>query len=169
MAKKMFFRLKPNERIDKAYEQAKQVMTSQHYEKQREHRYVERDVENHATKFVMESGFALFLAHVNGLPEHEKKPILKKMEQCNKFKQDMMTIESIREKFGSEHTALIIKDEGKYMVKIGQDVQLYDDNTLPVEMRGKLGMLKLVEAEHFVSEVGCRINDEIFVVLTEGA
>jgi hypothetical protein len=53
------------------------------------------------------------------------------------------------------------------MVKIGQDVQIYDDNTLPESMRGKLGMLKLVEAEHFISSVGCRINDEIFVVLTE--
>jgi hypothetical protein len=169
MAKKMFFRLKPNERIDKAYEQAKQVMVNQHHEKNREHRYSERETESLAVKFIMGTGFPIFLAHVNGLPEHERKPILKKMEQTRKFKEDMLTIESIKDKFGSEHTALIIKDEGKYMVKIGQDVQLYDDNTLPVEMRGKLGMLKLVEAEHFISSVGCRINDEIFVVLTEGA
>ena len=169
MAKKMFFRLKPNERIDKAYEKAKQVMQNQWHDKQREHRYAEREIESSAVKFIMGTGFPLFLSYLDGLPEHEKKPMLKKMEQASKHKQDMLTIESIKEKFGSEHTALIIKDEGKYMVKIGQDVQIYDDNTLPVEMRGKLGMLKLVEAEHFVSSVGCRINDEIFVVLTEGA
>jgi hypothetical protein len=169
MAKKMFFRLKPNERIEKAFEQAKQVMTNQHYDKQREHRYAEREIESSAVQFIMGTGLPLFLSYINGLPEHEKKPMLKKMEKSKKFKDDMMTIESIKEKFGSEHTALIIKDEGKYMVKIGQDVQIYDDNTLPVEMRGKLGMLKLVEAEHFVSSVGCRINNEIFVVLTEGA
>lgn len=167
MAKKMFFRLKPNERIDKAYEKAKQVMQNQWHDKQREHRYAEREIESSAVKFIMGTGFPLFLSYLDGLPEHEKKPMLKKMEQASKHKQDMLTIESIKEKFGSEHTALIIKDEGKYMVKIGQDVQIYDDNTLPVEMRGKLGMLKLVEAEHFVSSVGCRINDEIFVVLTQ--
>ena len=167
MAKKMFFRLKPNERIDKAYEKAKQVMQNQWHDKQREHRYAEREIESSAVKFIMGPGFPLFLSYLDGLPEHEKKPMLKKMEQASNYKQDMMTIESIKEKFGSEHTALIIKDEGKYMVKIGQDVQIYDDNTLPVEMRGKLGMLKLVEAEHFVSSVGCRINDEIFVVLTQ--
>jgi len=167
MAKKMFFRLKPNERIDKAYEQAKQVMANQAHDKQREHRYAEREIESSAVKFIMGNGFPLFLAYVDGLPEAEKKPMLKKMEQIKKFKDDMLTIESIKDRFGSEHTALIIKDEGKYMVKIGQDVQIYDDNTLPVEMRGKLGMLKLVEAEHFISSVGCRINDEIFVVLTE--
>jgi hypothetical protein len=169
MAKKMFFRLKPNERIDKAYEKARNVMNNQAHEKSRDHRYSERDTQNSAQEFIMGTGFAFFLAHVNGLPEHEKRPMLKKMEQTKKFKDDMLTIESIRNRFGDNKAALVIKDEGKYLVRIGQDVQLYDDNTLPVEMRGKLGMLKLVEAEHFVSEVGCRINDEIFVVLTEGA
>jgi hypothetical protein len=167
MAKKMFFRLKPNERIEKAYGTAKQVMQNQWHDKQREHRYAEREIESSAVKFIMGTGFPLFLSYLDGLPEHEKKPMLKKMEQTGKHKQDMLTIESIKEKFGSEHTALIIKDEGKYMVKIGQDVQIYDDNTLPEHMRGKLGMLKLVEAEHFISNIGCRINDEIFVVLTE--
>lgn len=167
MAKKMFFRLKPNERIEKAYSEANRVMQNQWHDKTREYRYAEREVEASAVKFIMGTGFPLFLSYLDGLPEAEKKPMLKKMEKSKELKQDMLTIESIKEKFGSEHTALIIKDEGKYMVKIGQDVQIYDDNTLPESMRGKLGMLKLVEAEHFVSSVGCRINDEIFVVLTQ--
>jgi hypothetical protein len=168
MAKKMFFRLKPNERIDKAYDKAKQVMNNQAHEKSRDMRYSERETQESALKFIMGTGLPLFLAYVNGLPEHEKKPMLKKLEETKKFKDDMLTIESIRNRFGDNKAALVIKDEGKYLVKIGQDVQVYDDNTLPVEMRGKLGMLKLVEAEHFVSDIGCRINDEIFVVLTEG-
>lgn len=167
MAKKMFYRLKPNERIEKAHEKAKNVMTNQFHDKQRDMRSSERDTESFAMKFIMGTGFPLFLAHVNGLPEAERVPMLKKMEKTKTLKADMLTIESIRDRFPSEHTALVIKDEGKYMVKIGQDVQIYDDNTLPVNLRGKLGMLKLVEAEHFVSSVGCRINDEIFVVLTE--
>jgi len=168
MAKKMFYRLKPNERVDKAHKKAGEVMNSQYHDKTREHRYSERDTQNSAVEFIMGAGFPLFLAHVNGLPEGQRVPMLKKMEQTDKFKQDMLTIESIRDRFGDNKAALIIKDEGKYLVKIGQDVQLYDDNTLPVEMRGKLGMLKLVEAENFISDVGCRINDEIFVVLTQG-
>ena len=168
MAKKMFFRLKPNERIDKAYEKARNVMNNQAHEKSRDMRYSERETQESALKFVMGTGLPLFLAYVNGLPESEKKPMLKKLEETKKFKDDMLTIESIRNRFGDNKAALVIKDEGKYLVKIGQDVQVYDDNTLPVEMRGKLGMLKLVEAEHFVSDIGCRINDEIFVVLTEG-
>jgi hypothetical protein len=61
----------------------------------------------------------------------------------------------------------VVKDGGKYLVKVGDDVQLYDDNSLPEIMRGRLGMLKLVEAEYFIEGVGCRVNDEVFVVLMD--
>jgi hypothetical protein len=46
-------------------------------------------------------------------------------------------------------------------------VDLFDDNTLPDWMRGKLGMLKLVAVEQFVSDTGCRVNDETFVLIVE--
>jgi hypothetical protein len=36
-----------------------------------------------------------------------------------------------------------------------------------VELRGKLGMLKLVEKEQMVTGIGCRVNDEIFVLILE--
>ena len=80
---------------------------------------------------------------------------------------EMLTIETIRQRFAKEETALVIKDSGKYLVKVRDNVQLYDDNTLPHEMRSKLGMLKLVEAETFLSNVGCRVNDEVFVLLLD--
>jgi len=35
---------------------------------------------------------------------------------------------------------------------------------LPESMRGKLGMLKLVDSGFFLSDVGCRVNDEVYVV-----
>ena len=48
MAKKMFFRLKPNERIDKAYEKARNVMNNQAHEKSRDMRYSERETQESA-------------------------------------------------------------------------------------------------------------------------
>jgi hypothetical protein len=39
--------------------------------------------------------------------------------------------------------------------------------TLPVELRGKLGMLKLVDNEAMVTGIGCRVSNEIFVLLME--
>lgn len=167
MAKKMFYPLKPNERMDKAYAKAMDVMNNQENQKHRERNYANRAVSEVAGKFIMGTGFHLFLEYLDKLPEHESLPIRNKMQEAEKLNTDMLTIESVRQKFSSNNAALVIKDQGKYIVKTGADVQVYDDNTLPENLRGRLGMLKLVEVEHFISNTGCRISDEIFVVLTE--
>jgi len=64
-----------------------------------------------------------------------------------------------------EHV-LIYTKSGKYVVKTIDNVQSYDDNTLPEEYRGKLGMLKLVEVNQCVSDVGCRTHDDTFLIVT---
>jgi hypothetical protein len=79
---------------------------------------------------------------------------------------EMLTVTDIESKFKGAGTSLVLFSNGKYLVKTGDDIQVYDDNTLPVEMRGKLGMLKLVEPEQMIEGVGCRATTEVFVVLT---
>jgi hypothetical protein len=69
--------------------------------------------------------------------------------------------------FSKNKTALVVKDTGKYLVKIGDNVELYDDNTLPVDMRMKLGMLKLVNDEQYITDIGCKVTSEIFVLLVD--
>ena len=80
---------------------------------------------------------------------------------------EMLTTTDIEAKFKTDKgTSLILMTNGKYLVKTGDDIQLYDDNTLPLDMRGKLGMLKLVEPEQMIEGVGCRATTEVFVLLT---
>jgi hypothetical protein len=79
----------------------------------------------------------------------------------------MKTIERVQQDFSKNKTALVVKDTGKYLVKIGDKVDLYDDNTLPLDMRMKIGMLKLVEDEHYLTDVGCKVSSEIFVLLVD--
>jgi len=80
---------------------------------------------------------------------------------------EMLTVTDIEAKFKTDKgTSLILVTNGKYLVKTGDDIQLYDDNTLPLDMRGKLGMLKLVEPEQMIEGVGCRATTEVFVLLT---
>ena len=80
---------------------------------------------------------------------------------------EMLTVTDIEAKFKSDKgTSLVLLSNGKYVVKTGDEVQLYDDNTLPLDMRGKLGMLKLVEPEQMIEGVGCRATTEVFVLLT---
>jgi hypothetical protein len=81
---------------------------------------------------------------------------------------EMLTVDEIQTKFNTVGgTHLVLSISGKYVVKTGDKIDMYDDNTLPVEMRGKLGMLKLVEPEQMIEGVGCRATTEVFVLLAE--
>jgi len=167
MVKKMFYASKPSERVAKADEMAVRIMSQQANSKSRDARMASDDVRADMFNFIRNGGLPLFMEYVNGLDKHNRTAALNKLEKSENANMDMLTIEDIRKKFSAHDALLIVKDEGKYMVKRGEGVQIFDDNTLPEDVRSKLGMLKLVEAEHFVSSVGCRINDEIFVVLVK--
>jgi hypothetical protein len=166
-AKKMFFKLKPNERIEKALGDAGKVIFTQMRLKERERHNAEGTVKAAALDYVMGTGFALFLEHLKTCTESERNKIEKHLSDKERLEDEMMTIETAKSAFEADKTALVIKDGGKYLVKIGDKIDLFDDNTLPDWMRGKLGMLKLVQAEQFVSNTGCRVNDETFVLMVE--
>lgn len=166
-AKKMFFKLKPNERIDKAMKDASGVIQQQSRRKNNEKHDHASTIQSAAHKFIMGTGFPMFLEHIKTMAESERNKIYKAQAEHERISEEMLTIDKVKSQFENGKTALVIKDDGKYLVKIGDAIQLYDNNTLPDDMRGKLGMLKLVEAEAFVSNVGCRINDEVFVLVVE--
>jgi hypothetical protein len=166
-AKKMFFKLKPNERIEKAVENAGSVISKQKRLKEREQHTADSTVKVAAQDFIMGTGFHLFLAHIKTCAESERNKIENAMQEKSRLDDEMMTIEKAKSAFEANKTALVIKDGGKYLVRIGDKVDMFDDNTLPDWMRSKLGMLKLVQAEQFVSDTGCRVNDETFVLMVE--
>jgi hypothetical protein len=168
-AKKMFFKLKPNELIEKASSDAGMLMFQQKNLKQREKYTAENAVKGFALEYIMGTGFPLFLEHIKTCTESERNRIEKHMEENHRLTDEMITIETARSAFEAGKTALVIKDGGKYLVRIGDKVDLFDDNTLPDWMRGKLGMLKLVQPEQFISNAGCRVNDETFVLMVEEA
>jgi len=166
-AKKMFFKLKPNERIEKATKDAESVISRQKNLKQRERYTAEGAVRAAAMDYIMGTGLHLFVEHLKTCTESERNKIEKHMSDKERLDDEMMTIEKAKTEFEAHKTALVIKDGGKYLVKIGDKVDLFDDNTLPDWMRGKLGMLKLVQVEAFISDTGCRVNDETFLLVIE--
>jgi hypothetical protein len=168
-AKKMFFKLKPNERIEKAMDEAGRVINNQKRIKDREKYTAEGTIKTAAHAFIMGTGFPLFLEHMQTYTASDRGRIENAMEENQRLTDEMITIETAKSAFEAGKTALVIKDGGKYLVRIGDKVDLFDDNTLPDWMRGKLGMLKLVQAEQFVSGTGCRVNDETFVLMVEEA
>jgi len=166
-AKKMFYRLKPYERITQATKSAHDAINSQMWNRQRAKAQEEQTIQKAALEYFSGPGLAHFLEYIGTQPPSISTPILKAVEKTEEVRGEMLTIETIRQRFEKEEVALVIKDSGKYLVKVRDNVQLYDDNTLPHEMRSKLGMLKLVEAETFLSSVGCRVNDEVFILVLD--
>jgi hypothetical protein len=166
-AKKMFYKLKPTERIENAVKAANAVIATQKRRKDNAKYDHERTVRDAATKFILGTGFSLFLEHIETWAEIDRNRITKATNEMERISVEMMTIEKVKQHFENRTAAVVVKDGGKYLVKVGDDVQLYDDNSLPETMRGRLGMLKLVEAEYFIENVGCRVNDEVFVVLMD--
>jgi hypothetical protein len=167
-AKKMFGKMNPTERIAKAKDAAERVVTRASWNKERERGNLKGTVQSAILKWAETNGYEMFLEFI----EKEavlstKKSVTQSLQKLEVLDTEMKTIERVQEEFGRNQTALVVKDSGKYLVKIGDKVDLYDDNTLPQDMRMKVGMLKLVEDEQYLTDVGCKVTSEIFVLLVD--
>lgn len=160
--KKMFMRKNTSEILKQALKDAGDTIQNQKYDKQRLVSVNERAVENAGTKFATGYGKTMFMKY---LQDTNNKQVLKAVVDFETYTADMVTIEDLERKFSENKTALIVKTEGKYLVKIGDVLNVCTDNELSHEIRGKLGMLKLVEREHILTDMGCRVNDEVFIIL----
>ena len=168
MAKKMFGKMNPSERISKAKDAAERVVSRASWNKERERTQHQSLVKNEMLAWVETKGLATFMEFIKAeaIPSLKHK-VTTSMEKVVLLDTEMRTIEKVQEDFSNNKTALVVKDLGKYLVKIGDNVELYDDNTLPLDMRMKMGMLKLVEDEQYLTDVGCKVTHEIFVLLVD--
>ena len=168
MAKKMFGKMNPNERIQKAKDAAERVVSRASWNKERDRTQQQGYVKSEMLAWAETKGNAMFLEYLKteAIPSLRHK-VTTSMEKVALLDTEMKTIEKVQEDFSNSKTALVVKDTGKYLVKIGDKVDLYDDNTLPLDMRMKIGMLKLVEDEQYLTDVGCKVTNEIFVLLVD--
>lgn len=165
--KKMFGSMSTNERISVAAVKVAEVTNQASNHKWAQIREFEAKIERVSSQYVKEEGYETFVTWLKSQTTQKAKDALEGIDNKVRLGIEMLTIQKVRDHFNEGKAVLVIKDGGKYIVKVGDKVDLYDDNTLPQEMRGKLGMLKLVEAEQFVTDTGCRINDETFILILE--
>ena len=161
--KKTFGPMNLSERMNKAVKAAEDVLENQSYNNQRKTREHTHPIESGLMKWAR----ANMSQYVSWLTETHQTDILEHLTLLEDVKADMVTIKETTDAFQNQRTALVVLADSQYIVKIRDNVQLYDDATFPHELRGKLGMLKLVEKEQMVTGIGCRVNDEIFVLLLE--
>lgn len=150
--------------VEEAIEKAANVSRRVHIDTYGEFRKLNAMVQKEIIEFFTNGpGMEVYKSYLH--PDRpEDKKILVAMATMVELTTDLMTIERVKDKIGGVGTALVVLDEGKYLVKILSDLQLYDDTTLPQELRGKLGLLKLVQPNQFVSSAGFRVAEEVFVI-----
>jgi hypothetical protein len=166
ITKRMFGRKSVKERIDQAAVQAENYVSRAQSRHSNMHNDALGVVERAAKEYVMGPGLDAFLKYVQEtMPAHQSDRIMQSKQKADATLAEMMVLGNIRSKLGTKHSALVVRDMDQYIVRVGDNVQLYDDNTLPPQLRGGLGMLKLVEKEHFVEGSGCRVSDDVFVVV----
>lgn len=159
--KKSFSRMTLTERIEKAYKKAEGVMDNQTWGINHRMRDHQRPLESCLMKWAKQNA-ELFHAW---LRETHQGDMLEHLRKLDEVHADMVTIKEVTTAMQNNRTALVVLSDGKYIVKIRDNVQLYDDATLPDDLRGNLGMLKLVENEVMVTGIGCRVSEEIFVLI----
>ena len=76
-----------------------------------------------------------------------------------------MAITEVHDALGTTKSAMIVKTDTGYIFKRGEQTDILTDATLPDAVRGSLGLLKLVEVEHYIVGVGCRLDEDLFIVL----
>jgi len=155
--KKTFSPKNVAERVLEAAKNAKKLLGEQSYHKRREHSTAEHAVEKHAVEFVK----TIWAQYETHMETQGKAHILSKWREVEV---EMKTLDELSSAFEKGRSALVIKTDGQYIVKTGDKIEIMDDTTLPADMRAKLGMLKLVEDEHFITNIGGKVNAEVFVL-----
>lgn len=159
--KKTFGRMTLSERMEKAHKQAEGVIDNQGWHINHRMRDHQRPLESGLMKWAKQNADK-FHAWLKETHQTEMLDHITKLEEAQA---DMVTIKEVSDALQNNRTALIVLSDGKYVVKIRDNVQLYDDVTLPDDLRGNLGMLKLVDKEVMVTGIGCRVSEEIFVLI----
>lgn len=161
--KKYFVKRNANERLDEAGTDAHEAISSAVNRSNQETRAVRYRLEAECFKFVMEHNREAF----EQFSKVHAPANLTMLADYDKVLADADTIEEVRSKYSANNAALVVLDQGKYIVKTGDNVQLFDDNDLPEQIRGRLGLLKLVEYRQMVTNAGCRVSSEVFVVVLD--
>ena len=164
LLKKFFSAPSTAERMDKAQEAAGHTIDRALRMTTRTHQNNEHNLNLKMLKYARNEGMMQFAMHLRATHDTEGLTLIEKTQVAE---HEMLTVQDVRDAFTHDKTSMVIVVDKNYVVKTGDNVQLYDDNTLPENIRGKLGMLKLVEPEAVVTGIGCRVSVDAFVVVND--
>ena len=93
--------------------------------------------------------------------------LMGKIAECSRLSGELSDVRELCNLNNSDKTTTVVVMPVGYVVHSGDTLSTHTDETLPEDLKGPLGMLKLTEAGT-VLPMGIRINDTVFVIRTEG-
>jgi hypothetical protein len=92
-----------------------------------------------------------------------------KVSSIPQMKEDYDTTKQIAEAYSKHKGAFVLINGRDYLVRDGKDQSplVLSSEQLPSDLKGKLGLLKLLEDNHFMKDVGYRLDATTFFVMQE--
>ena len=156
--RKTFFKANNDERIEKAAEIAESLLKKENQSKAWEYRHAKDALLDKAGDFAAKNMEAYLQAYPNLLP---------KKSRYDDARANYGVVKKIKEAFDNGKSVVVAFDGTHYIVKSEEGVKTLSDETLPYEVRRKVGLLKLVQDGQMISDVGCRVDGATFVLLPE--
>lgn len=161
--KKMFSAQTVTEKLEKAEDEAQAKLNATFQRKHREYYNSKSAVDKQALAYVQEIGWEEFVNYIRENDPTTMNTILK----CAELKSERAYMESVNNAFHRGEALLVVQEGSRYIVKSKDGMKIHNDDDLPDHMRPKLGMLKLVEKETYITNSGFRAGDTMFVVTAE--
>jgi len=164
---KQFYDKTTEEVVDEAMVNSSNTLSDAYRSFRNKEYKVRSQIESYAVDYVLEHARESFATFVDGKGNKLSGATMNMLADMAEAQAHINTITEVQTLFQNDKTALVIRTQDKYILCIDKDVKLCDDSTLPDNIKPKLGMLKLVEKGQVISNTGCRVNEETFVVVLD--
>lgn len=154
--RKHFYRLGQTERIAKVLDEAKSVLQRESHSKGYDTRRALGSLFGNADNFARDN----LQQYLTQFPQHTKH-----YEEFERAQEIEMVVDNVKNAFDKGESIVVVLDGTHYIVMHGNDTKTYNNDTLPYAIREKVGLLKLVEDHQMISDVGCRVSADAFVLL----
>lgn len=158
--RKYFYGRTTDERVDKALSDAYRIVTDEVVDKRGTAQDRKRKLLSSSERFVMPR----LQEYVDAFGLHEA------LETFRSADAQYQTVDSVKNALDNGSAVVVVLHSSEYLVcrklRDGEtSTNIYTHDTLPYELREKVGMLKLVEDKQMISDIGCRVSSEAFVVI----
>lgn len=154
--RKYFYRLGQTERIAKMLDEARSVLNRESNSKAYDTRRALGNLFSDADEFA-KTNLQQYLTQFPHRADYYTK-----FEEAQEIE---MVIDSVKDAFDKGKSIVVVLDGAHFIVMHGTDTKTYNNDTLPYDLREKVGLLKLVEDHQMISNVGCRVTADAFVLL----